>query len=79
MTRQSSLVPENASILTAHDHLHLMHFTLNNRLEIQKNAFSRVTVKVWNDIPVSVRNLNKKMFKQKLHLTLMNILKESNS
>ena len=33
--------------------------------------------KVWNGIPVSVRSLNKKKFKQILHSILMNILKES--
>ena len=38
-----------------------------SRLEIQKkNAFSRVGAKVWNGIPVSVRNLKKKKFKQTL-------------
>ena len=31
------------------------------------------------DSQVLVRNLNKKMFKQKLHLTVINILKESDS
>ena len=35
-----------------------------SRLEIQNNAFSRIGAKLWNEIPSSLRELPKKLFKQ---------------
>ena len=86
---QNEIAPKNILDLFTHTssiHTYRTRSSTSNefyikqsRLEIQKNAFSRVGAKVWNEIPVSVRNLNKKKFKQKLHSILMNILKESDS
>ena len=50
-----------------------------SRQEVQKNAFSGLGAKAWNGIPVSVRNLRKQKFKQKLHSILMNIFKKFDS
>ena len=54
----------------------IMHFTLSNLgWKYKKMLFHvRVGAKVWNGIPVSVRNLKKK-FKQTVYSILMNILK----
>ena len=86
---QNGIAPKNILDLFTHTssiHTYRTRSTTSNafyikqsRLEIQKNAFSRVGAKVWNGIPVSVRNLNKKKLKQALHSILMNILKESDS
>ena len=36
-----------------------------SRLKIQKKAFSRVGVKVWNEMPNEYKNLAKKSFKKR--------------
>ena len=84
---QNGIAPKNILDLFTHAssiHTYRTQSTTSNafyikqsRLEIQKNVFSRLGAKVWNGIPVSVRSLNKKKFKQTLHSILMNILKES--
>ena len=84
---QNGIAPKNILDLFTHTssiHTYRTRSSTSNafyikqsRLEVQKNAFSRVGAKVWNVIPVSVRNLKKKKFRQKLHSMLMNILKES--
>ena len=51
-------------------------YVKHSRLEIQRKAFSRVGVMVWNDIPASIRDLPKKQFKKKIHLLLLNILEK---
>ena len=41
-------------------------YTKPSRLSIQVNSFSRIGVKVWNEIPQGLRNLSKNAFKRKL-------------
>ena len=41
-----------------------------SRLEIQKNAFSRMGAKLWNEIPSSLRELPKKSFKLRIKQTI---------
>ena len=67
---QNGIAPKNILDLFNHTssiHTYRTRSTTSNafyikqsRLEIQKNAFSRVGAKVWNGIPVSVRNLKKR-------------------
>ena len=45
-----------------------------SRLKIQKKAFSRVGVKVWNEMPNEYKNLAKKSFKKETKRALLNIL-----
>ena len=44
------------------------------RLEIHKRSFSRFGVKLWNEIPCSLRNLPKKEFKREIRRILLDIL-----
>ena len=45
------------------------------RLKMQKKkAFSRVGVKVWNEMPNEYKNLSKKSFKKETKRALLNIL-----
>ena len=67
---QNGIVPKN--ILDLFTHISSIHtyctrsstfnafYIKQSWLEIQKNAFSCVGAKVWNGIPMLVRNLNKK-------------------
>ena len=48
----------------------------SSRLEIQKNAFSRIGVKLWNEIPLFLREKPKKIFKKELEMILIDIFKE---
>ena len=45
-----------------------------SRLEMQQKAVSRIGAKVWNVLPVLLRDLPKKQFKKKLHTALIEIL-----
>ena len=46
-----------------------------SKLEIQEKAFSRIGVKLWNELPASLRELTgKKQFKKRLHTALTEIL-----
>ena len=45
-----------------------------SRLKIQKKAFSRVGVKIWNEMPNEYKNLAKKSFKKETKRALLNIL-----
>ena len=47
-------------------------YTKPSRLSIQANSFSRIGVKVWNEIPQALRNLSKGAFKRKLKQILIN-------
>ena len=51
-----------------HDCLRLERsmFKKSSRLEIQKNSFSRLGVKLWNEIPRYITDLPKKTFKLKV-------------
>ena len=44
------------------------------KLSVQANSFSRIRVKVWNEMPPALRNLSKNAFKRKLKQILFNIL-----
>jgi hypothetical protein len=46
----------------------------NSRLNIQKNAFSRMGARLWNEIPCYLRSLPKNSFKRELNKTLLYIL-----
>ena len=50
-----------------------------SRLEIQKNAFSRMGAKLWNEIPSSLRELPKKSFKLRIKNKLLSVLEDENS
>ena len=45
-----------------------------SRTNQQKNAFSRIGAKVWNNVPLYVRNLGRKMFSKKIYDLLLRIL-----
>ena len=45
-----------------------------SRLSVQANSFSRIGVKLWNEIPQALRNLSKNTFKRKLKQIKFNIL-----
>ena len=51
----------------------------SSRLEIQKNAFSRIGVKLWNEIPLFLREKPKRIFKKELEMILIDIFKEGDS
>ena len=46
---------------------------------MQKKAFSRVGVKVWNEMPDKYKNLSKKSFKKETKRALLNILETEDS
>ena len=46
-----------------------------SKLQIQYKSFSRLGARIWNDIPVSLREKPKRIFKSELHRTLLNVLK----
>ena len=50
-----------------------------SRLEIQKNAFSRVGAKLWNEIPSSLRELPKKLFKLRIKNKLLSVFEDKDS
>ena len=50
-----------------------------SRLSVQANSFSRIEVKVWNEIPQALRNLSKNAFKRKLKQISFNILGSQDS
>ena len=50
-------------------------YVQNSRLEMQKRSFSRLGVRLWNEIPCHMRVLpKKKTFKRVLRTSLLNIL-----
>ena len=53
--------------------------TKPSRLSIRANSFSRIGVKVWNEIPQALRPLSKNAFKRKLTQILFNILGSQDS
>ena len=48
-------------------------------LEIQNNAFSRIGAKLWNEIPSSLRELPKKLFKLRIKNKLLSVLEDEDS
>ena len=56
------------------------HFYTNeSRLNVKRNAFSRVGVKIWNGIPQVVKERRKKAFKRSLKAMLRDILQTEDS
>ena len=55
------------------------YYVKNSRPNVLKNAFSRVGVKTWNDIPYELKKLSKKLFKKELKKSLLEILKTEDS
>ena len=55
------------------------YYVKNSRLNVLKNAFSRVGVKTWNEIPYELKKLSKKSFKKELKKSLLEILKTEDS
>ena len=51
----------------------------SSRLEIQTNAFSRTGVKLWNEIPLFLREKPKRIFNKELEMILIDIFKEGDS
>ena len=54
-------------------------YTKPSRLSVLANSFSRIGVKVWNEIPQALRDLSKNAFKRKLKQILFNILGSQDS
>ena len=51
-------------------------YVKSSRLEIQNNSFSRLGVKLWNEIPRYITDLPKKTFKRVLRKLLFDILEK---
>ena len=53
-------------------------YVKSSRLEIQKNSFSGLGVKLWNEIPRYITNLPKTIFKRVLRKLLFDVLEKEN-
>ena len=49
-------------------------YVQNSRLEMQRRSFSRLVVRLWNEIPCPYEGFAKKTFKRVLRTSLLNIL-----
>ena len=49
-------------------------YTQSSRLSIQLNSFSRIGTIIWNEMPLTLRNLSKYNFKRKIKRKLFDIL-----
>ena len=54
-------------------------YTQNSKLSIQLNSFSRIGTKIWNEMPLTLRNLSKHDFKRKIKRVIFNILSSEDS
>ena len=54
-------------------------YTQSSRLSIQLNSFSRIGTTIWNEMPVTLRNLSKYNFKRKIKRKLFDILTSDDS
>ena len=73
-SRISSVHTYNTRALTSE------HFYTNeSRLNVKRNAFSRVGVKIWNGIPQILKERPKKTFKRSLKAMLLDILQTEDS
>ena len=72
-----SLVP--VYIHTALGRLHLETLCKKPNLEIQKNYFSRLGAKLWNERPTKLRTLSKHKFKFHICASLLDILETGNT
>ena len=68
----------SALVILAHQRHNSLALS-NLGLKCKKNAFSRVGVKVWNEMPNEYKNLSKKSFKKETKRAPLNILETENS
>ena len=54
-------------------------YTQSSRLSIQLNSFSRIGTTIWNEMPLTLRNLSKCDFKRKIKRVLFDILTSGDS
>ena len=54
-------------------------YTQSSRLSIQLNSFSRIGTTIWNEMPLTLRNLSKYDFKRKIERVLFDILTSEDS
>lgn len=54
-------------------------YTQSSRLSIQLNSFSRIGTTIWNEMPLTLRNLSKYNFKRKIKRKLFDILTSDDS
>ena len=54
-------------------------YTKESRLNVKRNAFSRVGVKIWNGIPQILKERPKKAFKRSLKEMLLDFLETEDS
>lgn len=54
-------------------------YTQASRINIQLNSFSRVGVRLWNSIPLLIRNKSKNLFKKEIKELLFSILENEKS
>ena len=66
-------------MVTAQGRLLQETITLNLQdLKLKKNSFSRSGTCVWNSLPLKLRHVNKRRFKNELCVSLFNILESEN-
>ena len=70
----SNIHPYNTRSSASHN-----FYTQSSRLSIQLNSFSRIGTKIWNEMPLTLRNLSKHDFKRKITRVLFNILSSEDS
>ena len=51
----------------------------SSRFSIQLNSFSRIGTTIWNEMPLTLRNLSKNNFKRKIKRKLFDILTSDDS
>ena len=73
-SRISSVHTYNTCASTS-EHFH----TKESRLNVKRNAFSLVGVKIWNGIPQILKERPKKTFKRSLKAILLDILQSEDS
>ena len=74
LSRISSVHTYNTRAPTS-EHFYIKEYRLN----VKRNAFSRVGVKTWNGIPQVLKERPKKAFKRSLKATLLDILPTEDS
>ena len=77
--------PDICDLFTTTDQIHNHHtrssakgdyFVQYSRLNKQKNSFSRTGVRIWNSLPLYMRDFSKHLFKKKIHSELLQMLSE---
>ena len=67
-------IAHHITIVHAHQ-LQKIATSKKSRVDVQKNAFSRVGAKIWNEMPNSFTKISRKTFRKKVKGALLNILK----